>query len=203
MSEMSPPAAGAMAAGAPYVVNGDVQRQESYTRFLPLIKWLLVIPHFLVLTVLYIGVFVAWIIAFFAVLITGRFPQGLWTFIVGTFRWSWRAMAYYLLMTDRYPPFSFDDLTDYPARFDVEYPERVARWRPLVHWLLVIPYSIIAYILGLILYILVFVAFWVILFTKKFPEGLFDLTRGFMLWQFRASAYGGFLVTRYPPFTLD
>jgi hypothetical protein len=203
MTDLNPPAAGAMAAGAPYVANADVQRQESYTRFLPLIKWLLVIPHFLVLTVLYIGVFVAWIISFFAVIITGRFPRGLWNFIVGTYRWTWRATAYYLLMTDRYPPFTLDDAPDYPARLDVEYPETVARWRPLVQWILIIPYSIIAYVLGLILYVLIFVAFWAILFTKKFPEGLFDLARGFMQWQFRAGMYGGFLVTRYPPFTLD
>jgi Na+/H+ antiporter NhaC len=203
MTEMNPPAAGAVAAGAPYVANAEIERQESYTRFLPLIKWLLVLPHFLVLTVLYIGVFVAWIISFFAVIITGRFPRGLWNFIVGTYRWTWRATAYYLLMTDRYPPFTLDEVPDYPARLDVEYPETVARWRPLVHWILIIPYAIIGYVLGLILYVLIFVAFWAILFTKKFPEGLFDLSRGFLQWQYRAGVYTGFLVTRYPPFTLD
>jgi hypothetical protein len=76
-------------------------------RWLPLVKWLLAIPHYIVLAFLYIAVFVVVIIAWFAILFTGRYPQGMFDFVVGVIRWSLRVTAYaFLLVTDRYPPFS-------------------------------------------------------------------------------------------------
>jgi hypothetical protein len=83
----------------------DVDKDLS--RWLPLVKWLLAIPHFVILAVLSIFAFFAIVIAWFAILITGRYPKGLFDFVVGVFRWSLRVSAYmYLLVTDRYPPFS-------------------------------------------------------------------------------------------------
>ena len=76
-------------------------------RWLPLVKWLLAIPHYIVLAFLYIAVLVVVIIAWFAILFTGRYPQGMFDFVVGVIRWSLRVTAYaFLLVTDRYPPFS-------------------------------------------------------------------------------------------------
>ncbi len=76
-------------------------------RWLPLVKWLLAIPHYIVLSFLSIGVVVVVIIAWFAILITGSYPQGLFNFVVGVMRWGLRVTAYaFLLTTDRYPPFS-------------------------------------------------------------------------------------------------
>jgi hypothetical protein len=75
-------------------------------RWLPLVKWLLAIPHYIVLAVLAIGVFVVWIISFFAVIITGAYPRGMRDFVVGVMRWGFRVNAYVLFMTDEYPPFS-------------------------------------------------------------------------------------------------
>lgn len=81
--------------------------EQELNRWLPLVKWLLAIPHYLVLAVLFIGVIVAVIIAWFAVLFTGRYPRGLFDYVVGVGRWSLRVQAYaFLLLTDRYPPFS-------------------------------------------------------------------------------------------------
>lgn len=81
--------------------------EQELNRWLPLVKWLLAIPHYLVLAVLFIGVIVAVIIAWFAVLFTGRYPRGLFDYVVGVGRWSLRVQAYaFLLVTDRYPPFS-------------------------------------------------------------------------------------------------
>jgi roadblock/LC7 domain-containing protein len=77
-------------------------------RWLPLIKWLLLIPHLIVLALLGIGVFVVWIIAFFAVLFTGAWPKGMRDFVVGVMRWDLRVTAYFYLMTDAYPPFSLE-----------------------------------------------------------------------------------------------
>lgn len=78
-------------------------------RWLPLVKWLLAIPHYIVLFFLGIAAFVCIVIAWFAILITGRYPRGLFDFVVGVYRWNLRVAAYaFLLITDRYPPFSLD-----------------------------------------------------------------------------------------------
>jgi hypothetical protein len=83
----------------------DVERDLS--RWMPLVKWLLVVPHVVVLSVLWAGVVIVWIIAWFAIVFTGRYPQGLFDFVVGVMRWSLRVDAYsVLLTTDEYPPFS-------------------------------------------------------------------------------------------------
>ncbi len=83
----------------------DVERDLN--RWLPLVKWFLAIPHYIVLFFLFIGAFVSVVIAWFAILFTGRYPQGLFDFVVGVGRWALRVQAYAtLLLTDRYPPFS-------------------------------------------------------------------------------------------------
>ncbi len=81
--------------------------EQGLNRWLPLVKWLLAIPHYLVLGVLFIGAILAVVIAWFAILFTGRYPRGLFDYVVGVGRWSLRVQAYaFLLVTDRYPPFS-------------------------------------------------------------------------------------------------
>jgi len=83
----------------------DVPRDLN--RWLPLVKWLLAIPHYVVLAFLVLGAFVSVVIAWFAILFTGRYPRGLFDFVVGVGRWGLRVAAYaFLLTTDRYPPFS-------------------------------------------------------------------------------------------------
>jgi hypothetical protein len=192
-----PPAAAALEPD--YPLRLDIDHQEEYSRWMPLVKWLLAIPHYIVLLVLWIGAFFAILIAWFATLITGRYPRGLWDFVVGVTRWTTRVTAYVYLMVDPYPPFSLESDPDYPARFEVDYPERVERWRPLVAWILAIPYLIIAGILVYIGYILAFFAFFTILFAKSFPKGMFDIVVVALRWQARGNAYALWLVTRYPP----
>ena len=197
-----PPAAPPPSAGAgDYPVRADADRQEEYNRFLPLIKWLLAFPHYVVLIFVYIAAFFAIVFSFFAVLFTGRYPRGLFDFVVGTFRWSWRVGAYVYLLTDRYPPFSLEDDPSYPARLEIDYPEEgVNRWRPLVHWLLIIPYAIVAGVLGWVAGVVALVGVFVILFTKELPEGMFKLILIPGRWTVRAHAYADWLVTKYPPF---
>ncbi len=90
-------------------VHLDIAYPDAATelnRFLPLIKWLLAIPHYIVLIVLQIIALVVTIIAWFAIIITGKYPEGMFNFVVGVTRWSYRVTAYaFLLATDRYPPF--------------------------------------------------------------------------------------------------
>jgi Domain of unknown function (DUF4389) len=80
--------------------------KEQLNRWLPLVKWFLAIPHYIVLAILYIGVFFAAILAWFAVLFTGRYPRGIFDFVEGVIRWHNRVVGYaFILVTDRYPPF--------------------------------------------------------------------------------------------------
>jgi hypothetical protein len=194
-----PPAAVADPA-AGYPLQLDVEPQEEYSRFMPLIKWLLAIPHFIALIVLGIGAYIVAIISFFAVLFTGRYPRGMFDYMVGVHRWAYRVTAYVFLMVDPYPPFTLDDDPNYPVHFDIEYPEHVERWRPLVAWLLAIPYLFVAYFVFILAEIMVFFAFFTILFTKRFPEGLFNNALIGLRWNARGNAYMYWLVTKYPPF---
>ena len=89
-----------------YPVRLEVEYPERLSRLLIFVKWLLAIPHFIALTLLGIGAFVAAIIGWFAVLFTGRWPEGLFNYIVGVMRWGARVGAYIYLLTDRYPPFT-------------------------------------------------------------------------------------------------
>jgi hypothetical protein len=183
-----------------YPVRLEIDYTPELNRWLPLVKWLLVIPHFIVLFFVGIAAFFVVIFAFFAVLLTGRWPRGAFDFLVGALRWSYRVVAYYHLMVDAYPPFSLADDRDYPVRLNVDYPERIARWRPLVQWLLAIPYLFVAAVLYWLTGILSIIAFFTILFTKQIPRGLFDLMVPGLRWNARGGAYAYFMTDRYPPF---
>jgi hypothetical protein len=186
-----------------YPAGFEISYPEELNRWLPLVKWLLVIPHFIVLFFVGIGAFFVAIYAFFAVLFTGRWPRGAFDYMVGTFRWAYRVVAYYHLMVDPYPPFSMADDPDYPVRLNIEYPEQIDRWRPLVQWLLALPYLFVAGVLYWLTGILTIIAFFTVLFTKQIPRGVFDLMVPGLRWNVRGGAYAYFMVDRYPPFVWE
>jgi hypothetical protein len=196
-----PPQPTPPAASDVYPVRLDAPRQDEYHRLLPLVKWLLAFPHYVVLVFLAIGVAVVKLIAFFAVLFTGRYPEGMYDFVRGVIRWAARVAAYVYLLTDEYPPFSLQEEPDYPLTVEIDYPaEGVDNWRPLVHWLLIIPFALIAGVLASLAAVVAFIGVFVILFTKELPKGMFDLILIPFRWQVRSNAYAMFMVTRYPPF---
>ena len=107
------------------------------SRWLWLVKWLLAIPHFIVLLFLFIAFVLLTIVAFFAILFTGRYPRSIFDFNLGVLRWAWRVgfYTYDALGTDRYPPFTLGPEPDYPATLDVAVPGRAvagARAREVV-----------------------------------------------------------------------
>jgi hypothetical protein len=205
IDEPVPPATPQVSAGgsSSYPVSVSAELQQSYTRFLPLVKWLLLLPHYFALFFLAIGAAVVAFIALFAVLFTGSYPRGMWDFMVGFYRWTLRVTAYLLLMTDRYPPFSLGETPDDNVMLHAEYPARVERWRPFVAWLLILPYLIVASLILAVAQVCSILAFFTIIFTKRIPDGIFDIMRVGLNWQMRANLYSYWLSTRYPPFSWD
>src|SRR5205807_8198061 len=124
----------------PLQLAGELSPRLS--RGLWLVKWLLAVPHFIVLLFLWVAFAVVSAVAFFAILFTGRYPRGLFDFNVGVLRWSWRVgfYSYSALGTDRYPPFTLKDVSDYPARLNVTYPGSLSpRLALLTSWLPAMP----------------------------------------------------------------
>lgn len=189
------------AVGTGYPVTFDVEYPERLSRWLIFVKWLLALPHWIILGVLGVAAEVVTVIAWFAILFTGRYPQGLFDFVVGVYRWSYNASVYLLLMRDDYPPFSMS-AGRYPLRYEVGYPERLSRWLIFLKWLLVLPHVAVLYILSIVCWFTVVVAWFAILFTGRYPRALFDFAVGFMRWGARVNVYVLLLRDEYPPFSL-
>ena len=183
-----------------YPARLEISYPGELNRWLPLVKWLLLIPHYFALLFVGIGAFFVLIYAFFVVLFTRRWPRGAFDYLVGTLRWTYRVLAYLHLMTDAYPPFLLDDDPNYPVRLDIEYPDETDRWRPLVQWLLAIPYIWVAGVFYWLTGVLTVVAFFTVLFTKRIPRGVFEMMLPGFRWYVRGYGYAYFMTERYPPF---
>jgi hypothetical protein len=246
----------------PVRVRGDLD--PALSRWQWLVKWILAIPHYIVLIFLHIAYLVVTVIAFFAILFTGKYPRRLFDFNVGVLRWRWRVFFYALcaLGTDKYPPFSLQPKSEYPADLEVDYPEKLHRGLVLIKWwLLAIPHYLILmafygggrffmghFFMGHhgmghhgmghhgmgdhgmghfgmfhhgmghhgmfhhwggghlsvpLLGILLLIAELALLFTARYPKGLYDFVIGINRWAIRVRAYSSLMRDEYPPFRLD
>ena len=195
----------------PLSIEGELAPDLS--RWLWLVKWFLAIPHYFLLIFLLIAFLFLTIVAFFAILFTGKYPRGIFDFNVGVLRWTWRVgfYTYNALGTDQYPPFSLQEEPDYPATLNVEYPERLSRGLALVKWwLLAIPHYLIlsplaggvgAHYGGISLMLVLFSGV-VMLFGRRYPADMYELVMGINRWAYRAAAYVFLMRDEYPPFSL-
>jgi hypothetical protein len=189
------------ATSSPFPVEFDVEYPERLSRLLIFFKWLLVIPHIIVLYAVGAVAGLFTVIAWFAILFTGRYPRGMFNFVVGYYRWTYNIGAYVYLLRDEYPPFSLES-GRYPVTFEVEYPERLSRLLIFVKGLLVIPNVIVLYFVLLAWMVTTFIAWFAILFSGRYPKGLFDFAAGTLRWMARVNAYVLLLRDEYPPFSL-
>jgi hypothetical protein len=196
----------------PVSVRGELTEMPS--RGWWLLKWLLGIPHYIILVFLWLAFVVVCIIAFFAILFTGKYPKGLFTFNAGVLRWTWRVgfYSYSALATDKYPPFSLEPDDAYPADLTIEYPEKLSHGLVLIKWwLLAIPHYIVLAFLqggagknnggGLVTILAIFAGV-ALLFTGKYPGDIFKLVVGMNRWTYRVAAYASLMTDEYPPFRL-
>ena len=198
-----PPPPSVAAAASDYPVRFDVDYPDRLSRWKIFVKWILAIPHFIIVYLLQAVASVLVLIAFFAILFTKKWPRGLFDFTVQIERWTSNVLAYaILLQRDEYPPFS-GEAGEYPLTLDVDYDDSLSRWLIFVKWLLAIPHFIALAVLQFIGFILVIIVFFAILFTGRYPRGMFDFVVGVTRWHWRVYGYAILLFTdRYPPFSL-
>jgi hypothetical protein len=199
MDEPTAPAAPMASSG--YPVRFDVEYPDQLSRLLIFVKWLLAIPHFLIIYVLGLLLYIVTIIAFFAILFTQKYPQGLFNFAVGVMRWQANLNAYVLLLRDEYPPFSWEE-GQYPVTFEVDYQPTLNRWAPLYKWLIVIPNVIVLVLVAIVAYVLLIIGWFAILFTGNMPRGIFDFIVGMLRWSSRVNTYIYLMHDEYPPFSM-
>ncbi|MDA2810202.1 DUF4389 domain-containing protein [Nocardiopsis sp. RSe5-2] len=215
----------------PVRIEGD---PDGPSRWMWLVKWLLLIPHYIILVFLWVAFLLLTVVAFVGILINARYPGWIFRFNLGVLRWTWRVdyYGYAVLGTDRYPPFTLGPAEDYPARLDIAEPGVLSRGLVLVKWwLLAIPHYLVlmAFVggatffiekggdrtqagaaamdaaasgIGLVAVLLLIVAI-ALLFTGRYPGGLFDLLMGIARWRVRVGAYAALMTDSYPPFRLD
>ncbi len=196
----------------PLTIRGELT--EPLSRGLWLVKWLLGIPHYIVLAALWVAAIVVTIVVFFAIVFTGKYPRDLFNFVVGVMRWTWRVgfWSYEQLGTDKYPPFTLESRADYPADLNVEYPERLSQGLVWVKWwLLALPHYVFVLFFqggghtwrfGLIHVVSIFAGV-AVLFTGKYPPEFFKFGMGMNRWSYRVMAYALLMTDKYPPFSLD
>jgi hypothetical protein len=184
-----------------YPVHVRIEYRERHSRLTTLVRVFMVLPHLVVLAALELAAAVVLVVVWFAILLTGRYPSALFGFVAGTLRYATRIGCYWLLLTDRFPPFGPGARTDgYPVQVWVDEPQRLSRLTTCLRLVLAIPAWLILYFLALFSVMMSFAAWWVILVTGRLPHGMFEVMELPHRYQARVSAYSWLLTDAYPWF---
>jgi len=187
-------------------VRTDLQAPLEVARWRALFQWILAIPHLIVAGAMaYVAgalVFIAW----FAILFTGRMPEGIYRFLALYLRYQWRAYAYAGFLHEDFPPFEFEmsgaDDGHSPARLDIDPPGELSRGLIFVKWLLAIPHYVVLFFVGIAAVVAYLIGWFSVLFTGRWPEGVRALLVGVFRWSNRVTGYVYLLTDEYPPFSL-
>jgi hypothetical protein len=190
-----------------YPLNIDVTSPAQIPRWRPLLNWLLVIPPLVWLMILSIGLEIVSIISWFTILFTGQLPASFGNFMVQVLRYQWRVSAFLYGWTEEYPGFStpagYPDPGNYPAVLTSVPDATRNRLTVLLRLFWVVPQYIVLYFVGIAASVVLFIAWFVVLFTGEWPEGMRQFCIGYFRWNLRVSAYFFLLTDVYPPFSLE
>lgn len=204
---MSQPMPAAPASDVSYPIRLDLEAPNEIARWRPFVHFIMGIPHFIINQALQALTAAVTFVAFFAILFTKKYPEGLFRFSVMAQRYNWRVTSFALFMRESYPPFEFDmeleDPKTDPARFSAQYPTELNRWLPLVKFFLAIPHFLFFMVLAIAGMFVVFASFFAVLFTGKYPEGMRNFLVGSTRYYNRLVAYVMLMTDRYPPFSLQ
>jgi hypothetical protein len=186
-----------------YPVTFEADYVEKRSRLTTFFRLVLVIPHVIVLAFYAIAAGVVVIVAWFALVFTGRWPRGMYDFVAGFFRYATAVHGYFYLLTDEYPPFG-SDVDSYPVRLNVAPPQdQYSRLKVLFRIILAIPPYIIAYAMNIVMQVGAFLAWFAIVVLGRQPKGLQDMIVLGLSYQQRAYSYMALLTEDWPPFTDD
>jgi Domain of unknown function (DUF4389) len=167
-------------------------------------RYIVAIPWFIVGAIYGFVAEIAVVVAWFALVFTGRYPEGIYNFVGGYVRFYGRVTAFLYLATDEWPPFNGNENPSYPVRVGVPPPKpEYSRLKAGFRLIIGIPVILLAYVQSLIAIVISFIGWFAILFTGKLSEGLFDPLRSALAYMTRATAYFSLLTEDYPPFSLE
>ena len=187
-----------------YPIRVEIDPAATQSRLTVFFRILMVIPHLIVLALIVIALEMVTIIAWFAILIIGRFPAGMYNFSYGVQRWALRVNGYLRLLTGVYPPFTMDPVDSYPIRLRID-PKLDGRNRLTTFFriFMIIPHAIVLYLLNIAVQVVMLIAWIVALFSGSVPAGLHTFMGGYTRWSSRVGAYALLMTDEYPPFSLE
>jgi hypothetical protein len=187
-----------------YPVAYEADYVEQRSRLTTFFRLILAIPWFIVSIFWGLVAFVCALIAWFAIVFTGRYPEGLYRGVSMALRFGTRMNGFALLMTDAFPPFGGEENPEYPVRLRIGPPlEQYNRWKTLFRIILLIPITIILYFVQIVSRAISILAWLVIVVTGKLPRGIFDVMRFTLAYEARAASYHLLVTETYPPFSPD
>ncbi|MEZ5411560.1 MAG: DUF4389 domain-containing protein [Acidimicrobiales bacterium] len=197
-----------MTATVPFPAQVDFDADLHIARWRPLVQWLLVIPHVLVVSALRSLRQVLTLVSLVTVLFTERIPRSVFDMIAMSYRYEWRTLSYALFMHDDYPPFDFqptadDDGVERHTTLSIAYPEHLGRWAPLYKWILAVPHYVVMAILAVASVFAFLAGAVAVVATGTYPRAIRDFLVGVYRYSLRVEAYVGLLTDTYPPFTVS